>query len=132
MNRNLDVEKEVSVNVRGSLVESGELREEMQGGRDEVLERVLGQRERHRERPVFVRAGVVVTGGAKNKAIGLTGTGARRDDSFGGTTFVEWIQMTEAAKDALSQPAEWWEDDSNFVETEQDEEGVYEPVEGEA
>lgn len=64
MNRNLDVEKEVSVNVRGSLVESGELREEMQGGRDEVLERVLGQRERHRERSVFVRAGVVVAGGA--------------------------------------------------------------------
>lgn len=64
MNKNLEVEKEVSVNVRGSLVESGELREEMQGGRDEVLERVLGQRERHRERSVFVRAGVVVAGGA--------------------------------------------------------------------
>ena len=64
MNRNLDVEKEVSVNVRGSLVESSEVREEMRGGRDEVLERVLGQRERHRERSVFVRAGVVVAGGA--------------------------------------------------------------------
>ena len=44
------------VNVRGSLVESSE-------ARDEVLERVLGQRERHRERSVFVRAGVVVAGG---------------------------------------------------------------------
>ena len=64
MHKNLSVEREVSVNVRGSLVESSEVREEMRGGRDEVLERVLGQRERHRERSVFVRAGVVVAGGA--------------------------------------------------------------------
>ncbi len=64
MNRNLDVEKEVSLNVRGSLVESSEVREQTRGGPDGELERVLGQRERHRERSVFVRAGVVVTGGA--------------------------------------------------------------------
>lgn len=51
------------MNIRGSLVESGEVREETRGERDEVLERVLGQRERHRERSVFVRAGVVVAGG---------------------------------------------------------------------
>lgn len=33
-------------------------------GRDEVLERVFERRERHRERSVFVRVGVVIAGGA--------------------------------------------------------------------
>jgi hypothetical protein len=51
------------MNGRGSLVGSSEVREETRGERHEVLERVLGQRERHRERSVFVRGGVVVAGG---------------------------------------------------------------------
>lgn len=38
-------------------MEGGETR----SGPDGVLERVLWQRERHRERSVFVRGGVVVT-----------------------------------------------------------------------
>jgi hypothetical protein len=52
------------VNIQGSLVESSEAREEMRSERDEVLERVLRQRNHHRERSVFARAGVVVAGGA--------------------------------------------------------------------
>jgi hypothetical protein len=59
------------VNVRGLLVESSEVREETRVERDEVLERVLGQRERHRERSVFARAGVVVAGGAVSVFAGL-------------------------------------------------------------
>jgi hypothetical protein len=53
------------------LVESSEVREETRVERDEVLERVLGQRERHRERSVFARAGVVVAGGAVSVFAGL-------------------------------------------------------------
>jgi hypothetical protein len=37
---------------------------EGEGRGDAVLERVLAQRERHRGRSIFVRAGVVVAGGA--------------------------------------------------------------------
>ena len=59
------------MNVRGSLVESGEVREETRGERDEVLERVLRQRERHQERSVFVRVGVVVAGGTLSVFGGL-------------------------------------------------------------
>jgi hypothetical protein len=59
------------VNDRGSMVESSEVREEGRGERDEVLERVLGQRERHRERSGFVRAGVVVAGGTVSVFGGL-------------------------------------------------------------
>jgi hypothetical protein len=59
----VSVEGEASVNDRGSLVESSEVREETLSEREEVLERVLRQRERHLERSVFARAGVVVAGG---------------------------------------------------------------------
>ena len=59
------------MNDRGSMVESSEVREEGRGERDEVLERVLGQRERHRERSGFVRAGVVVAGGTVSVFGGL-------------------------------------------------------------
>lgn len=52
------------MNGGGSQVEVGEVREETPGEHDEVLERVLGRRERHRERSVFVRVGVVLAGGA--------------------------------------------------------------------
>jgi hypothetical protein len=51
------------VNVRGSSVKNGEAHEETRGKRDEVLERVLRQRERHRKRSLFERACVVVAGG---------------------------------------------------------------------
>lgn len=43
--------------------ESGESGAEERPGRDEVLERVFERRERHRERSVFVRVGVVIAGG---------------------------------------------------------------------
>ena len=46
------------MNGRGSLVESSGVREETQGERDELLESVLRQRDRHWERPVFARVGV--------------------------------------------------------------------------
>ena len=59
------------MNGRGSMVESGEVRGETRGGRDEVLEKILRQRERHRERSVFVRAGVVVAGGTISAFAGL-------------------------------------------------------------
>ncbi len=59
------------MNGRGSLVESSEVRKETQGERDEVLERVLRQRERHRERSVLVRACVVVAGGTIGVFAGL-------------------------------------------------------------
>ena len=63
MDKNLDIGREVVVNGRGSPVEGGEAREEARSDRDKVLERVLGQRERHRERSVLARVGVVVAGG---------------------------------------------------------------------
>jgi len=53
------------------LVEGGEVSEGARGERDGVLERVLGQRERHRERSVFARAGVVVAGGTVGVVGGL-------------------------------------------------------------
>jgi hypothetical protein len=59
------------VNGRGSLVESSEAREETRSERDEVLERILRQRGRHRERSVFARAGVVVAGGTASVFGGL-------------------------------------------------------------
>jgi hypothetical protein len=59
--------REVFMNVRGSMVESSEVREEMQeeihSERDEVLERILQQREQHLDRSVLVRVGIVVAGG---------------------------------------------------------------------
>jgi hypothetical protein len=51
------------VNGRGSQAEGDEVREETCGEYGEVLQRVLRQRERHRERSVLVRGGVVVGGG---------------------------------------------------------------------
>jgi hypothetical protein len=59
------------VNVRGSLVASSEVKEETHSERDEVLERILRQRERHQERSVFARIGVVVAGGAVSVFGGL-------------------------------------------------------------
>jgi hypothetical protein len=52
------------VSNRESLVEDSEVQEETHGGRDEVLERVLRQRERHRERSMFARGVIVIAGGA--------------------------------------------------------------------
>ena len=63
--------KKVSVNVRGSLIESSEEQDETRGERDEVLGRVLGHRRSHRERSVFVRVGVVVAGGTLSVFAGL-------------------------------------------------------------
>lgn len=48
----------------GGVNESGESGAEERPGRDEVLERVFERRERHRERSIFVRVGVVIAGGA--------------------------------------------------------------------
>jgi hypothetical protein len=59
------------VSGRGSLVESSEVCKRRGGERDEVLERVLRQRERHPERSVFVRIGVVVAGGTISAFAGL-------------------------------------------------------------
>lgn len=51
------------MNGRESLVDVSETQEEARDERDEVLQKVLRQRERHRKRSVFVRVGVVVAGG---------------------------------------------------------------------
>jgi len=69
--RQVDEERRFPVNGRGSMVEGGDVREETRSDREEVLEKILRQRERHRERSVFVRAGVVVAGGTTSAFAGL-------------------------------------------------------------
>ncbi len=59
------------MNDRASLVDGSERQEETPSERGEALERVLRQRERHRERSVFARACVVVAGGTIGAFAGL-------------------------------------------------------------
>lgn len=59
------------MDTQGTLLESSEARDVGYSEPDEVLQRVLGQRERHRGRSVFVRAGVVVAGGTVSVFAGL-------------------------------------------------------------